>query len=29
MSSQHTVIVGGSSEIGLTTAQHLLASGAR
>ena len=29
MSSQHTVIVGGSSGIGLTTAQHLLASGAR
>ena len=29
MSSQHTVIVGGSSGIGLATAQHLLASGAR
>ena len=28
MSSQHTVIVGGSSGIGLATAQHLLASGA-
>jgi NADP-dependent 3-hydroxy acid dehydrogenase YdfG len=29
MSSQHTVIVGGSSGIGLATARHLLASGAR
>ena len=29
MSFQHTVIVGGSSGIGLATAQHLLASGAR
>ena len=29
MSSQHTVIVGGSSGIGLATAQHLLASGAQ
>ena len=29
MSSQHNVIVGGSSGIGLATAQHLLASGAR
>jgi NAD(P)-dependent dehydrogenase (short-subunit alcohol dehydrogenase family) len=29
MSSQHTVIVGGSSGIGLATAQHLLASGIR
>ncbi len=28
-SSQHTVIVGGSSGIGLETARHLLASGAR
>ena len=27
MSSQHTVIVGGSSGIGLATAQHLLATG--
>ena len=29
MSSQHTVIVGGSSGIGLAAARHLLASGAR
>lgn len=29
MSSHHTVIVGGSSGIGLATARHLLASGAR
>jgi NAD(P)-dependent dehydrogenase (short-subunit alcohol dehydrogenase family) len=29
MSSQHTVIIGGSSGIGLATARHLLASGAR
>jgi NAD(P)-dependent dehydrogenase (short-subunit alcohol dehydrogenase family) len=29
MSSQHTVIVGGSSGIGLATAHHLLASGAQ
>ena len=29
MSSQHTVVVGGSSGIGLATAHHLLASGAR
>jgi NAD(P)-dependent dehydrogenase (short-subunit alcohol dehydrogenase family) len=29
MSSQHVVIVGGSSGIGLATARHLLASGAR
>jgi NAD(P)-dependent dehydrogenase (short-subunit alcohol dehydrogenase family) len=29
MSSQHTVIVGGSSGIGLATARHLLGSGAR
>jgi NAD(P)-dependent dehydrogenase (short-subunit alcohol dehydrogenase family) len=29
MSSQHTVIVGGSSGIGLATARHLLASGSR
>ena len=29
MSSQHTVIVGGSSGIGLATAEHLLASGAQ
>ena len=29
MSSQHIVIVGGSSGIGLATARHLLASGAR
>jgi NAD(P)-dependent dehydrogenase (short-subunit alcohol dehydrogenase family) len=29
MSSQHTVIVGGSSGIGLATARHFLASGAR
>ncbi len=29
MSSQHTVIVGGSPGIGLATARHLLASGAR
>lgn len=29
MSSQHTVIVGGSSGIGLATARHLLAAGAR
>jgi NAD(P)-dependent dehydrogenase (short-subunit alcohol dehydrogenase family) len=29
MSSQHTVIVGGSSGIGLATARHLLKSGAR
>ena len=29
MSSQHTVIVGGSSGIGLATARHLLESGAR
>jgi NAD(P)-dependent dehydrogenase (short-subunit alcohol dehydrogenase family) len=29
MSSQHTVIVGGSSGIGLATARHLLASGAQ
>ena len=28
MSSQHTVIVGGSSGIGLATARQLLASGA-
>ena len=27
MPSQHTVIVGGSSGIGLTTARHLLSSG--
>jgi NAD(P)-dependent dehydrogenase (short-subunit alcohol dehydrogenase family) len=29
MSSQHTIIVGGSSGIGLATARHLLVSGAR
>ena len=29
MSSQHSVIVGGSSGIGLATARHLLESGAR
>jgi NAD(P)-dependent dehydrogenase (short-subunit alcohol dehydrogenase family) len=29
MSSQHTVIVAGSSGIGLATARHLLASGSR
>jgi NADP-dependent 3-hydroxy acid dehydrogenase YdfG len=29
MSSQHTVIVGGSSGIGLATARHLLAAGVR
>jgi NAD(P)-dependent dehydrogenase (short-subunit alcohol dehydrogenase family) len=29
MSSQHIVIVGGSSGIGLATARHLLGSGAR